>query len=145
MAHDKSVPVLHLDSLSDRPTVALGDQEYELLTPDILPPIASHRLKKLGKRLETLQAKDDLTKVEEKELEALPIAMCKLLLDAPEQFVDDLSPLQRMKVLESFLGGPRIMTLLAEAQMAAAAAMMPATETSTGATSPPASAGSIQP
>jgi len=137
------VPVLSLDSLADLPVVVINDTPYELLTTEVLTPINGHRLARLGRRELALRDKVDLTPDEEAELERLPGQMCRLVLDAPAEVIDALTDLQRMKVLQTFLTGPRLMALLAEAtRRVEAVSETPAT--STGDTLPAGSPDSTQ-
>lgn len=91
-------PILNLDSLIDRPVITLGEKEYWLLTPDILPPLQRHQFARDSARADALADKQDLTEEERQELAAIPNTLCRLVLDAPEDVHAGLSDAQRMLI-----------------------------------------------
>jgi hypothetical protein len=106
---DRTVPVLNLDSLIDRPVVIIDGHEYQLLTQAILPPIDVHRLAKFSRRIEVLTQQEDLTAAEEAELTALPDRICRLLLEAPNEVHAKLTDTKRMEIAATFLTAPWMM------------------------------------
>lgn len=133
--------VLDLDTLADRPVVLINKQEYRLWSIDLLPPIENHRVRKLLKRNDELAQKDDLSRAEEAELSKIFDEIARTVLDAPAAIHKKLTDKQRAEIIRSFLMPSLdiLMKLLAAATPPAAS-----TETPTGATLPPDSAGSTK-
>jgi hypothetical protein len=95
-------PILDLDTLVDRPVVKIDGHEYELLTHDLLAPIDGHRMSRSYARIGVLLDQPTLSDDEERELEALPDRMCRLVLDAPDPIHAALTSKQRMAILSTF-------------------------------------------
>lgn len=95
--------ILNLDSLIDRPVVVIKGAEYWLLTPDIMPPLDTHRVQQMFKRVSTLVDKPELTEEEQQELKALPDSMCRIVLQAADDVHAGLTDSERMLTVETAL------------------------------------------
>jgi hypothetical protein len=126
-----ATPILDLDTLANRPVVTFKGKEYWLRTPEILPPLQSYKLKKTFEKAAELEGKAELSQDEQTELQHIPDRLCRLVLDAPEEVLaelsDDLRTLVVQKAITSFQSGPMF-------PPQGAGPTSPAAESSTGAT-----------
>jgi len=109
------IRILDLDSLANKPVVVIDGTDYLLLTPQLLPPLDSYRLKQYGDRIEELRVKKPLTEDDEREMVKLLDQMCRLVLIAPEDVHAKLLDRQRTAVLEGFLDAPLMVLAAREA------------------------------
>ncbi len=114
MADRKSVPLLTLDTLIDRPVVVIAGKEYLLITNAMLPPLAAHRIQRLSMRIDELLKQDALTKEQEDELDGIPNQMCRIILEAPDAVQKKLTDRQRMDIIGTFVMAPMLMPGMVE-------------------------------
>lgn len=101
-------PLLNLDTLTERATVAIDGTPYALLPPDALSAVDYHRFRRLTPRLETLWNQETpLMPDEEKELEQILAALCSIVLEAPPDVHARLTDMQRLAVYQAFLKLPQ--------------------------------------
>jgi hypothetical protein len=126
--------VLNLDTLTDRPVVIIGGQEYRLWSIDLLPPLDNHRVRKLLRRNDELALKEDLTDEEATELDRLFDAIVRIVLDAPAEIHEQLTNKQRAEIIRTFQmpSLDLLMKVLAAAQATPATGLPPTGETSPG-------------
>ena len=100
---NEAPPLLDLKTLVERPTIAIDDELYEILSPDELTIVDSHRFAAWGKRIDALMAKKVLTKSNKKELgKILGDLGGRIMVGVPEDLRAKLSDAQRMAVAEVF-------------------------------------------
>lgn len=113
--------LLNLDTLVDRPKIAIDGKRYEILSPDELPVLVSHKLAMQGKRLDELSGAAELAPEDKAELEQLVLDLSDTIMEPiPAAVRAKLSDAQRLSVIEAFS------TLLLTRKAGAAAAMMTA-------------------
>lgn len=134
MATDTATPLLNLDTLANPATVVIDKQPYVILAPDALNVLDFRRLQALIPRLERLDAQEMLTDEEGEEFRRHIDAICRLVLQAPEDVHARLSDVQRIAVYMAFAELPSSMLQLMGAKLKAAGATMP--PPLTGASSP---------
>lgn len=106
-------PLLDLETLIRRPTVAIDGVSYELLSADELSVLDSHRFHLWGRRLEQLQQGD----VEDPEMQDLIDTIARrVLVDVPEDVFAKLTGIHKIAVAEVFTA------LLLRSRMAVAGA-----------------------
>lgn len=103
------IRILDLDSLANRPVVVIDEKEYRLLTPSLLPPLDSYRMKQYSARIDALSAKEILTPDEESEMALVLDRMCRLILIAPDEVHTKLVDNLRTEILEGFLNAPSML------------------------------------
>ena len=100
---NEATPLLDLKTLLERPTIAIDGEHYEILSPDELTVVDSHRFAAWGNRIDKLMAKKTLTKAQEKELgQILGDLGDRIMVGVPEALRVKLSDAQRMEVAEVF-------------------------------------------
>lgn len=98
-----SEPLLNLDTLITRPFIMIDGRRYELLSPDELSVLTSHRLGVRGRRIEVLSQSDD--DVDGAELdEAITEVAAEVLVNVPEDVFDKLTGAHRMAIADVFTG-----------------------------------------
>ncbi len=117
MADRHSVPLLTLDSLTDRPVIVIKGQEYLLITNALLPPLDAHRVQRMSLRIEALMQQETLTTEEEQELDTIPDKMCRVVLEAPDDVQAGLTNRQRMDIIGTFATAPTLMPGMRERLM----------------------------
>lgn len=137
MAEGKAL--LDLDTLLARPFITVDGQRVEILNPDALSVIESHRFGVWGRRMEELSG--SALPEAEAELEALVATVArKICVGASDELFAKLSGSQRWEVIDLFTALRWRSTLkVAGAMTAAATGQAPA---SIGALSSPGSSGS---
>lgn len=135
--------LLDLDTLVVRPKIAIDGLHYEILSPDEVPVITSHRLAAKGKRMEALMGSANLSKAGEAELEKIVLEISDIIMGPiPAEVRARLSEAQRMSVTEAFS------TLLLAKKAGTAAALvkslLPETKTPTGESTQRGSSGSTE-
>lgn len=140
---DKQAPALiNLDTLVDRPRITIDGEFYDILSPDELSVLESHRFGVWGRRIEQLTA--ETGEEAEKELDQLVSTVArKICVGVPDAVFDQLPGSQRWAVIDVFTG------LLLQTKLKVAGAMAAATgdipewmRSLTGAVSSPGSSGS---
>lgn len=97
-------PLLRLDTLVDRPKVAIDGTLYEILAPAELSVLVSHRLGSEGKRIEALMQDDALDEAGRAELARMIRSVSDTIMaPIPQDVRAQLSDAQRMRVLETFM------------------------------------------
>jgi hypothetical protein len=98
-----SPTILDLDDLTDQPMVVIDAKRYPLRAIGQLTPLEVHRHVRMGRRLDDLSTRPDLTPDEEAELERLPGQICRSILEAPDDVHAGLKDWQRMKIIGVFM------------------------------------------
>lgn len=128
-------PLLDLNTLIDRPTIAIDDKLYEILSTDELSILDSQRFQKWGTEIERLAEADD----SEAELNALIDKVAKhILVGVPDDVFGKLQNGHKARVIEVFTG------LLLGDRIGAAGAALTGMNRSIGANSSPASSASSE-
>ena len=123
-------PLLDLNTLIERPTIAIDGKRYEMLSQDELSILDSARFEKWGRRIEAL-AEDE---ARADELHALiDTVAAAILVGVPADVRDRLTKGHKARVIAVFTG------LLLGDQIAAAGATLKVMSRSIGANSSPAS------
>lgn len=126
-------PLLDLNTLIERPTIAIDGKRYEILSPEELSILDSQRFENWGRQIEALARDDDKSD----ELDALIQTVTdKIMVGVPQDVRAKLSNGHKLKVLAVFTG------LLLGDQVGAAGAALNVMSRSIGATSSPASSAS---
>lgn len=96
-------PLIDISTVIERPTVAIDGTRYEILSPDELSVLDSHRLAAWGRRYDALVAKDAPTPDEDQEMSDLVISMSKkIMVGVPEEVRAKLTDAMRQAVIEVF-------------------------------------------
>jgi hypothetical protein len=134
--------LLDLDTLVVRPFIMVDGERVEILNPDELSVIESHRFGVWGRRIEALA--EQTGKEAEDELEALVATVArKICVGASDELFARLPGSQRWAIIDLFTGLRLRSTLKVAGAMAAATGEMPeALRHRTGASSSPGSSGS---
>lgn len=126
--------ILSLDTLIDRPRVAIDGALYEIVSPEELPLLTSQRLAAKGRELDRLMKMDELKPVHEKRLSELLGELTAIIMEpVPAKVRDALTEAQQHSVIEVFT----MLSLarkakLAGAMMRGAAGSKPATAATGG-------------
>jgi hypothetical protein len=142
MATSPTEHLLDLDTLAPPASVRIDGQTYVLLSPDALCALDVRRLQNFIPQLEARWGKpdDQLTDEDKTEVSRIIDAICRIVLQAPQEVHAKLTDVHRTAVYYSFLGLPSV-TLQQVAVFMGLGAPPPAT--STGANSSPVSPASI--
>jgi len=117
-----TAPLLNLDTLIVRPKITIDGKPFDMIHPDEISVIDSHRFGVWGRRIDELQAlaKDD--EASQRELDELVFTVArKILPDVPDDVFAKLSGTQRWAVIDVFSG------LLLQAKLKVAGAIGTAT------------------
>ena len=146
MAEAGKAPLLDLDTLVERPFITVDGERVEILNPDELSVIESHRFGVWGRRIEALAT--ETGEAAEKEFDAL-VAMVarRICVGASDETFARLSGSQHWDIVELFTGLLLQKKLKVAGAIAAATGVLPEwaqalTSGSIGASSSPASSGS---
>lgn len=94
-------PLLSLETLIERPTIDIDGQRYEMLSPDELSVLDSHRFSKWAGRLEELQKAGE----ESPEMDEIADRIArKALIGVPEDVLEKLTGVHKIAVAEVFIG-----------------------------------------
>jgi len=134
--------ILELATLTERSTITVDGKAYDLINPEELSIVDTHRVGKWGARVQELYADlGNRGEDEIKELASLLDRLCRLLWLAPAEVHDHLTDTQRLSVVTVFIALQRgTLPVAAEAKAEPATAEIPqvpagASEISTGANS----------
>lgn len=96
-------PLLNLDTLVIRPKIAIDGKKYDILSPEELPVLTSHKLAVQGRRLDVLMKMDVLAQGDSDELRGIVAAISDTIMQPiPARVRAKLSEAQRMSVIEAF-------------------------------------------
>lgn len=96
-------PVLSLDTLVERATVAIDGKPHELRNGAELSILDYHRIGRQGAAVEKMLAQGaDLSDAQVSELTRLLDAMLRVVLLAPAEVMDRLSDGQKLQVVQAF-------------------------------------------
>lgn len=130
---EAQAPLLDLNTLIERPKIAIDGVLHEMLSPDELSILDSQRFEKWRQEIQAL-AKDE---AKEEELDALiGKVIDRVLVEVPDDVRAKLSNAHKLKIIAVFTG------LLLGEQVGAAGATLKAMNRSTGARSSRASSAS---
>lgn len=130
-------PLLDLNTLIERPTIAIDGKHYEILSPDELSILDSQRFETWGRRIEALAKEDGKGDDKSDELNALIDTVTdKIMVGVPDGVRAKLSNGHKLRVLAVFTG------LLLGDQVGAAGATLKVMSRSIGAKSSLASSAS---
>lgn len=134
--------LLDLDTITDRPVIAIDGETYAIRSPGELSVVESHRFGRWGKRIEELADQDG--DAAEAELDALVAKVCKaILVDVPDEVFGKLPGAQRWAIIDLFTALRLRETLKVAGAMTAARGPIPDSLGSlTGASSFPGLSGS---
>ncbi|SCW61821.1 hypothetical protein SAMN02927924_01700 [Sphingobium faniae] len=116
--------LLDLDTLIVRPAIAIDGSRYEILSPDELSVLDSHRFGVWGRRIEALSQGDNADDADELE-ELYEKVSRAVLVDVPEAVFARLTGSQRIAIVDVFTG------LLLRSKLGVAGAMATAMGTAT--------------
>lgn len=120
MTEATSKPLLDLDTLVERPFIAIDGQRVDILNPDELSIIESHRFGVWGRRIEALTAQTG--EKAERELDELVATVArKICVGASDELFAKLPGSQRWAIVDLFTG------LLLRSKLKVAGAMAAAT------------------
>lgn len=126
-------PLLDLNTLIERPTIAIDGERYEILSSDELSLLDTQRFERWGRQIEALAKDDDKAD----ELNALVAKVSdRIMVGVPDELRSKLSNAHRLRVIAVFTG------LLLGEQLGAAGATLKVMSRSIGASSFPASSAS---
>ena len=126
-------PLLDLNTLIERPTIAIDGKRYEILSPDELSILDSQRFERWGRQIEVLAATDDKPAELDKLIDKVTGA---IMVGVPDDVRARLSKGHKVRVIAVFTG------LLLGDQVGAAGATLKVMSRSIGAKSSPASSAS---
>jgi hypothetical protein len=130
--------LLDLDTLIERPFITIDGERVDILHPDELSVIESHRFGVWGRRIEALSA--ETGEEAERELEQLVATVCrKICVGASDELFARLPGSQRWAIIDLFTALRLRSTLKVAGAMTAAAGPVPDL---TGVSSSPGSSGS---
>lgn len=142
MADRDTAALINLDTLVDRPRITIDGTFYDILSPEELSVLESHRFGVWGRRIEQLT--QETSDEAEAELDALVTTVARrICVGVPEAVFDQLPGSQRWAVIDVFTGLLLQTKLKVAGAMAAATGDIPEWMASlTGARSFPSSSGS---
>ena len=98
-----AAPLLDLDTLIERPRIAVDGTMYEILSPDELTVIDSHRFARWGRRIDVLERSDTEDAGEETELEALVAKVARrICVGVPDDVFAKVPGRQRRQIIDVF-------------------------------------------
>lgn len=95
--------LLDLNTMIMRPVISIDGTRFELLSPDELSVLASHRLGVRGRRIEQLSQSDDDQDGEELD-KLITEVVEEVLCDVPEEVFAKLTGTHRMAIADVFTG-----------------------------------------
>ena len=96
-------PLLNLDTLIVRQTIAIDDEIYEILSADELSVLASHRFSIRGRQIDLLQASED--EEDSPTLDELIDKVARdLVVDIPSEVFEKLTGAQKWAIVDVFTG-----------------------------------------
>ena len=105
-------PLLDIQTLTERPVIAIDGERYEILSLDELSIVDSHRFKSWGRRIQELLERPDLDDRQGAELvTALHQLTDLVMVGVPEDIRAGLSDGSRMAVAEVFMIRPGLAKL----------------------------------
>ena len=114
--------LLDLDTLIERPRIAIDGTTYEILSPNELSVVVSHRFGVWGRRIDALGKADANDDAAETELEALVAKVARLIcVGVPDDVFAKIPGKQRLAIIDVFTA------LLLQTQLKVAGAMAAAT------------------
>lgn len=97
--------ILELATLTEHATVAIDGTAYELINPEEISIVDTHRVGKWGARVQELYKDLEARSDEEvSELASLLDRLCRLIWKAPSDVHDRLTDTQRLSVVTAFTG-----------------------------------------
>ena len=96
-------PLLNLDTLIVRPAIAIDGTRYEILSPDELSVLESHRFGIWGRRIEEIAAGGDEAESEEYD-DLIDRVVRAVAIDLPDAVRIKLSGAQKMAIVDVFTG-----------------------------------------
>jgi len=112
MAESKE-PILNLDTLVERRTVAIDGKPYELVNAAELSILDYHRIGNQGRNVEAIMAQqEDLSDDQVQAVRTLLDSMCKVLLLAPIEVHARFTDNQRLQIVGAFTGLLRVEAVL---------------------------------
>ena len=97
--------VLALATLTDRSTITIDGQAYDLINPEELSIVDTHRVGKWGSRVQELYKDiDSRPEADIAELAELLDKLCRMLWRAPGEVHDRLTDNQRLSIAMAFTG-----------------------------------------
>jgi hypothetical protein len=123
MTDNRQAPLLDLDTLIERPRIAIDETLYEILSPNELSVIDSHRFAVWGRRIDELKKSAvEGDENDEAELEELIAKVArKICVGVPDDVFAKVQGKQRWAVIDVFTA------LLLRTQLKVAGAMVAAT------------------
>ena len=130
-------PLLRLDTLIERPSIEIDGARYEILTPDELSVLDTHRIGQMGRRIEEL-AKDESPEASAEQQELVTRLSRQVAVGVPDEIFDTLTGAHRWAIVDVFTA------LLLGSRLGVAGAMEKAMglASSTGGIASPGSSGS---
>jgi hypothetical protein len=114
--------LLDLDTLIERPRIAIDGTAYDILSPAELSVIDSHRFARWGRRIDALERSDAEDEAAETELDALVAKVARrICVGVPEDVFAKVPGRQRRQIIDVFTA------LLLRNGLKVAGAMMAAT------------------
>lgn len=103
MTEATSPALLDLDTLIERPRIAIDGTTYEILSPQELSVIDSHRFARWGRRIDVLERSDAEDAGEEAELDALVAKVARrICVGVPEDVFAKVPGRQRRQIIDVF-------------------------------------------
>ncbi len=103
--------LLDLTTLTERPAIAIDGERYEILSPDELSIVDSHRFQQWGLRLDVLMKQPELSDDDADELTGLVRKLSdRIMVGVPDDVRANLTEGQRLQVAEVFTQLPRAKT-----------------------------------
>lgn len=98
-----AAPLLDLDTLIERPRISIDGTMFEILSPDELSVIDSHRFARWGRRIDALNRSDNEDPAAEAELDALVAKVARrICVGVPEDVFAKVPGKQRWAVIDVF-------------------------------------------
>jgi len=95
--------LLDLSTSVERPVVNIDGEPYEMRDPNEFTLSQVHELATLGKKLQKLMSKDELSDSESDDLEQIGIdIVTTVMVQLPREVLDKLSAVSKMKISEAF-------------------------------------------
>lgn len=98
-----ATPLLDFSTLVDQAHVRIDGTLYPLRHRDALSLLQAKRLERQAPRVGALLQQDDLTEAEAAEASTLLAAICRAVLDAPEDVHQRLTDMTRLEVMHAFM------------------------------------------
>lgn len=100
-------PILDIKTLTERPTIAIDGESYEILSPEEVSVVDHHWFSAQGRRMAALLSKDKLSDKETRELGRIVVDLSdRVMVGVPDAVRDKLTEVHRASIVQVFIELP---------------------------------------